>query len=150
MTGIFASVSVLVVGWQLGAGTGVTATTATASASTKAAAGTSTPTPSVTSSPAGTSPTLKSGSFTGTSVATRFGNVQVQLVVRSGKITDVVALQLTDKERKSVQISNEAAPILRAEVLDSQSAQVDSVGGATYTSDAYLSSLQAALDLAKA
>jgi len=47
-----------------------------------------------------------------------------------------------------VQISNSAAPILRSEVLSSQSARVSTVGGATYTSDAYLTSLQSALDQA--
>jgi uncharacterized protein with FMN-binding domain len=72
----------------------------------------------------------------------------VQITVQAGKITDVTALQLTDAERKSVQISNRAAPLLRTEVLAAQSADVQTISGATVTSDAYLNSLQAALDAA--
>ena len=81
-------------------------------------------------------------------VQTRFGTVQVQITVKAGQITDVTALQLTDDDRKSVQISNRAAPLLRAEVLQAQSAEVQTISGATVTSDAYLTSLQAALDAA--
>jgi uncharacterized protein with FMN-binding domain len=81
-------------------------------------------------------------------VQTRFGAVQVQITVKAGAITDVTALQLTDNDRKSVQISNRAAPLLRAAVLKAQSAQVQTISGATVTSDAYLSSLQGALDAA--
>ena len=81
-------------------------------------------------------------------VQTRFGAVQVQITVSSGTITDVTALQLTDADRKSVQISNRAAPLLRAAVLTAQSASVQTISGATVTSVAYLNSLQAALDAA--
>lgn len=79
---------------------------------------------------------------------TRFGTVQVQVTVKGGVITDVTALHLTDEEQRSVQISNRAAPLLRSEVLSAQSANVQTIGGATITSDAYLTSLQAALDAA--
>ncbi|MGP4030451.1 FMN-binding protein [Pseudarthrobacter sp. 1C304] len=51
-------------------------------------------------------------------------------------------------DRKSVQISNRAAPLLRAAVLKTQSADVQTTSGATVTSDAYLTSLQAAIDAA--
>jgi uncharacterized protein with FMN-binding domain len=81
-------------------------------------------------------------------VATRFGSVQVQITVKAGAITDVTALQLTDDDRKSIQISNRAAPLLRSEVLAAQSAKVKSISGATVTSNAYLTSLQAAIDAA--
>ena len=81
-------------------------------------------------------------------VQTRFGAVQVQITVSAGKITEVTALQLTDDDRKSVQISNRAAPLLRSEVLAAQSAGVKTISGATVTSNAYLSSLQAAIDAA--
>jgi uncharacterized protein with FMN-binding domain len=74
--------------------------------------------------------------------------VQVEIVVSSGKITDVKALQLTNEGGRSVQISNYAAPILRKEALAAQSAKISSVGGATYTSEGYVSSLQSALDKA--
>ncbi|MBT2554744.1 FMN-binding protein [Arthrobacter sp. ISL-5] len=88
------------------------------------------------------------GTYDGDIVQTRFGIVQVRITVKAGDITDVTALKLTDHEGRSVQISNYAAPILRSEVLQAQSADVRTVGGATVTSDAYLTSLQAALDAA--
>ena len=88
------------------------------------------------------------GTYAGSVVQTRFGAVQVQITVKAGAITDVEALQLTDDDRKSIQISNRAAPLLKAEVLAAQSADVQTIGGATVTSDAYLSSLQAAIDAA--
>ncbi|EPR77162.1 hypothetical protein ADILRU_0542 [Leifsonia rubra CMS 76R] len=52
------------------------------------------------------------------------------------------ALHLTNADGRSVQISNYAAPILRSEVLNSQSARVSNVGGATYTTQTYLTSVQ--------
>lgn len=90
----------------------------------------------------------KAGTFTGDVVQTRFGPVQVQITVSGGTISDVTALQLTDDGGRSVQISNYAAPLLRSEVLQAQSANVQTISGATVTSDAYLTSLQAALDAA--
>ena len=80
-------------------------------------------------------------------VDTRYGPVQVELVVAGGKISDVVALQLPTG-RRSGQISQVAAPILHDEALQAQSAKIDLVSGATYTSDAYTQSLQAAIDQA--
>jgi len=88
------------------------------------------------------------GSYAGNVVQTRFGPVQVQITVNGGTISDVTALQLTDDGGRSVQISNYAAPLLREEVLQAQSANVQTISGATVTSDAYLTSLQAALDAA--
>jgi len=74
--------------------------------------------------------------------------VEIAVTISGGAITDVTALQLTDADGRSVQISNRAAPVLREEVLQAQSASVSMVSGATYTSGAYLESLQAALDQA--
>jgi uncharacterized protein with FMN-binding domain len=88
------------------------------------------------------------GTFAGSVVQTRFGPVQVQITVGSGSISDVTALQLTNEDRRSAQISNYAAPLLRSEVLQAQSAKVQTISGATVTSSAYLTSLQAALDAA--
>lgn len=96
------------------------------------------------------SASLKNGTFNGPSEDTRFGTVQVAIVVAGGKITDVKSLHLTDAERRSQMISAYAAPILRSEVLKAQSVNVDTVSGATITSDAYLTSLQGALDAAHA
>jgi uncharacterized protein with FMN-binding domain len=87
------------------------------------------------------------GQLTGSVMQTPFGNVQVQVTLQNGKITDVQTLQLPSGGHSS-QVSQYAAPQLRNEVLQAQSAQVDSVSGATYTSQAYQQSLQAALDQA--
>jgi uncharacterized protein with FMN-binding domain len=79
-------------------------------------------------------------------VPTRYGDVQVEVEESAGRIADVVALQLPSDRRRSAEISNYAAPILHDEALQAQNAQIDVVSGATYTSDAYAQSLQAALD----
>ena len=159
LSGVFTSAAILVVGWQAGVAA-VTTATATNTIGTRTSSGTSTaasPTPSApapakggtSAAPTPTAPAAAAGgSFTGSSVSTPYGSVQIQIVVANHKITDVKALHLTDDGGRSVQISNGAAPILRSEVLSSQSAQVSSVSGATYTSDAYLTSLQSALDQA--
>ncbi len=135
-----ASAAAILGGWQLG-NTETTALTAgsTTSQSTDVAASTGSTT---------TSSGAADGTYTGTSISTRFGNVQVEVTISGGAITEVTALQLTDSDGRSVQISNRAAPMLRSEVLQAQSASVSMIGGATYTSVAYLQSLQAALDQA--
>ena len=158
---ILSSTAVLVAGWQLGvAGQPQTVSTSTdAAAPTTGTTGGSTGTGSSTGSATAATPAPAagtttqaaagvSGTFTGASASTRFGDVQVQITVADGTITDVAALQLTDRDQKSVQISNRAAPVLRQEVLTAQSANVQNVSGATYTTDGYLTSLQSALDQA--
>jgi uncharacterized protein with FMN-binding domain len=79
---------------------------------------------------------------------TPYGPMQVRVTMVAGKITNVTPLQLTDQGGRSAQISNYAVPILRKEVLSAQSSRVNSVSGATYTSEGYLSSLQFALNKA--
>ena len=150
VTSVFASVGVLIVGWQAGAAGAGTATSSTAT-TTGSSVGSSTTDPTTgqaTSADPSTSSTVADGTYTGDDVNTRFGSVQVQISVSGGQITDVTALQLTDTDRRSIQISNRAAPILRSETLQSQSANISNVSGATYTSDAYLQSLQSAIDQA--
>ncbi len=156
VSAVLASTGILIAGWQSGVHIADTSSTvAGAAAGTTGttgggALGTDDSTASSGSSSAGTTGASAKavGTYAGSVVQTRFGSVQVQITVQAGKITDVTALQLTDAERKSVQISNRAAPLLRAEVLQSQSADVQTISGATVTSDAYLNSLQAALDAA--
>jgi len=79
-------------------------------------------------------------------VPTRYGNVQVEVDTSAGRITNIVALQLPSDRRRSAEISSYAEPILHDEVIQAQSARIDTVSGATYTSDAYAQSLQAVLD----
>jgi uncharacterized protein with FMN-binding domain len=86
------------------------------------------------------------GTYTGDVVSTRYGDAQVAVTISGGTITDVTAVALPSRERRSDQISTSAEPILRDEVLAAQSADVSIVSRATYTSDGYLQSLQSALD----
>jgi len=85
---------------------------------------------------------------TGPVVSTRWGAVQVEITVENGQLADVAALQLPDGDRRSASISSQVEPTLRSQALSAQSAAIDGVSGATYTSDAYARSLQAALDAA--
>ncbi|WOH18347.1 FMN-binding protein [Paenarthrobacter sp. GOM3] len=147
-----ASAGVLLAGWQSGAHiaeTGTATTTSLSSTASNGSTGTSGTTgKSGTSSGSGSTGSTTAATFDGAQVQTRFGTVQVRVTIQDGKITEVTPLQLTDAERKSAQISSRAAPVLRSEVLQAQSANVQTIGGATVTSDAYLTSLQAALDAA--
>jgi uncharacterized protein with FMN-binding domain len=87
---------------------------------------------------------------TGPVVSTPFGPVQVQVDIANGKIGDVAALQTPTEHAFSVQLNKFATPLLRTETLTAQDAKIDVVSGATYTSDAYAQSLQAALNSAAA
>lgn len=162
VTSTLASVGVLVVGWQVGAAgitaaeqsTSVSASAGSASGSTSSGTSasdtTSTDTSSSSTEATAATPTstVVDDTYTGAAASTRWGDVQVAVTISGGVITDVTALQLTDADGKSVQISNRAAPILREEVIAAQSADVANVGGATYTTQAYLTSVQSALDQA--
>jgi uncharacterized protein with FMN-binding domain len=100
-----------------------------------------------TSSTAGTSGTAAAQTVTGSLVSTRYGDVEVQVTLANGKITAVDAIALPSGGR-SGQISSSASSILASEALTAQSANINIVSGATYTSQAYAQSLQAALDQA--
>ena len=106
--------------------------------------------PSVTAAPAAGSggTALANGTLTGSVVQTRFGPVQVQVTIACWKISAVTALQLPSDRQRSAEISGIVEPMLRSEALTAQSAQIDLISGATYTSDAYAQSLQSALDQA--
>jgi uncharacterized protein with FMN-binding domain len=84
----------------------------------------------------------------GDAVPTRYGAVQVRLTLRGRRIVDVVVLKDPDDLQRSREIDADALPKLRAQVLAAQSAQIDGVAGATYTSQGYRQSVQSALDLA--
>ena len=100
-------------------------------------------TPQPSTAPAGAS--NASGTFTGQAVDTPYGTVQIALVVQAGKIVDVQELQLPSDRRLSQQISAEAGPILRTQVLRAQSDSINGVSGASYTSYGFYTSLQSAL-----
>jgi uncharacterized protein with FMN-binding domain len=88
------------------------------------------------------------GTFTGDSVQTRWGPVQVRITVKGGKLTDVTAVAYPSENPRDQEINSYALPRLRTEALTAQSADIDTVSGATYTSDGYRQSLQSALDSA--
>ena len=81
-------------------------------------------------------------------VATQYGDVQVRITVRGGKVADVTALALPGAEPRSSQINATAGPLLRDQVLRAQSADVDGISGATITSGAYERSARSALSRA--
>ncbi|MEO6796293.1 MAG: FMN-binding protein [Candidatus Dormibacter sp.] len=100
--------------------------------------------------PSPTAPGLKDGQYTGQDFPNQFGDVQVKVIIAAGRITNVQAIQLPVDRQRSAEISQYAAPQLHDEVLQAQSAQIDSLSGATYTSYGYAQSVQSALDQAHA
>ncbi|OKI75172.1 FMN-binding protein [Micromonospora sp. CB01531] len=89
-----------------------------------------------------------SGTVTGSVAQTRWGPVQVRITVSGGKITDVTTVRVPDGNRRDQEINDYAVPVLRQEALATQSARIDTVSGATVTSDGYRESLQSAIDAA--
>ncbi len=77
---------------------------------------------------------------------TLYSNVQVEAVLRDGRLVDVRPLMLPNVNARSRQLSAMSVPILRREAIAAGTADIDTVSGATYTSGAYAQSLQAALD----
>jgi uncharacterized protein with FMN-binding domain len=84
----------------------------------------------------------------GSSADTRYGPVQVQLHVRAGRIVSATAIDYPRSSGVDQQINSYAIPLLEQEAVAAQSARIDTISGATYTSDGYQRSLQAALDAA--
>lgn len=85
------------------------------------------------------------GTFDGNTASTRWGPVQVRIVVKDGKIVAASALKSPDGDSRSRSISQQAIPYLVQETLAAQSAQISGVGGASYTSNGWYTSLQSAL-----
>ena len=113
--------------------------TAAAVATTSTAGTTATTTTPGTSTSSGSS--TVSGTATGTAIDTQYGGAQVRVTVQSGRIIKLEALQLQGNDPRSVQISGSAAPVLQEEVLAKQTAAVDAVSGATFTSASYMRSV---------
>jgi uncharacterized protein with FMN-binding domain len=87
--------------------------------------------------------TIKDGTYTGPSVNVNYGNVQVKITVSNGKITDAVAVKAP--KGKNDRYTNMAVPILKAQTLQAQSANIQGASGASYTSYGWFKSLQGAL-----
>ena len=125
------------------------ATTATKSAkpvATKSSAGSNTTSPAAeapaTQAPAASTTSIN-GTFTGPSVNVNYGNVQVKITVLNGRITDAVAVKAPTG--KNDRYTNMAVPILKAQTLKAQSANIQGASGASYTSYGWFTSLQGAL-----
>jgi uncharacterized protein with FMN-binding domain len=95
-----------------------------------------------------TSGSTASKTYTGDTVQTRWGPVQVQITVVNGKITASEAIVYPNGNHEDEQINSFALPVLNQEAVAAQSANIDMVSGATVTSDGYLTSLQSAIDQA--
>jgi uncharacterized protein with FMN-binding domain len=88
--------------------------------------------------------------ITGAAADTPYGIVQVRITMRGSRIVAIDNLALPFDRNRSQEISQVAGPLLRSEALRAQSASLNLVSGATYTSDGYAQSLQSALDRAHA
>lgn len=111
------------------------------------AGGTSTGSSTSTGSGASTSGTK---TVTGDSVDTPYGPVQVKVTVANGKVTSATAVDYPVSGARDAQINAYAIPALNQEAVQSGTAAIDMISGATYTSEGYIQSLQSALNKAGA
>jgi uncharacterized protein with FMN-binding domain len=116
---------------------------ATAAATTEPAATATATTAPATTAPATNSKTSINGTFTGPSINVNYGNVQVKITVVNGRITDAVAVKAPSG--RNDRYTNMAVPILKAQTLKAQSADIQGASGASYTSYGWYTSLQGAL-----
>ena len=101
--------------------------------------------PTTTSAPA-PRPATSTKTATGVDAPNQYGDVQVRVSVSGTKITGITNVALPSSDGRSQEISAAAGPELAQQALSAQSAQIDGVSGASYTSDSYRTSLQSALD----
>jgi uncharacterized protein with FMN-binding domain len=116
---------------------------ATAAATTSPTATAEATTAAATTAPATNSKTSINGTFTGPSINVNYGNVQVKITVVNGRITDAVAVKAPSG--KNDRYTNMSVPTLKAQTLKAQSANIQGVSGASYTSYGWYTSLQGAL-----
>jgi uncharacterized protein with FMN-binding domain len=119
---------------------------ASADAPARAGGRTAEPQPAGNGSTAGT----VTGTFTGDEVQTRWGPVQVRIVVRDGRITAAEAIEYPTENHRDQEINSWAVPQLQEATVTTNGEGVDALSGATVTSEGYLASLQSALDRAHA
>ncbi|WP_020076152.1 FMN-binding protein [Cryocola sp. 340MFSha3.1] len=128
-------------------GTGTTSSGSESESSDATSGGSSAPsTPAPSASSSSGSSSAATTTVTGSAVQTRYGTVQVEVTFSGTTITAVKTLQSPDRDGRDIEINNQALPILQQEVLASQSANIDTVSGATYTSEGYIQSVQSAID----
>ena len=120
--------------------------TKTKGTATKKATASKDATPAATASAPATqaaAPQGVNGTFSGPSINVNYGNVQVQITVKDGKIVDATALQAPSG--RNDRWTNMALPILKKQTLAAQSASIQGASGASYTSYGWYTSLQGAL-----
>ena len=150
MAAVVASAGVLGAGWAVGTANGATVAGTTRTTTANTGANTSTGTTSGTSGTTNTTTTTsgsgsyKDGTYTGTTVSHPYGSVTVTVTISGGKITNVTANAVAG-DRRSQSIASQAVPLMKSEVLAADSANVSTISGATYTTTAYITSLQSAL-----
>ena len=132
------------------ASTSSTSATTTKPAATKKATAVATQSTTQTTAPQTTTQTtapaatgIKDGTFTGPSINVNYGNVQVKITVVNGRITDAVAVKAPSG--KNDRYTNMSVPVLKQQTLKAQSANIQGVSGASYTSYGWFTSLQGAL-----
>jgi uncharacterized protein with FMN-binding domain len=106
------------------------------------------PPSSATGSPSSATGSTSAKTYTGSVAGTRWGDVQVTVTVTGGKITNVGVPVYPNGNGRDQEINAQALPALVQETLQAQNANIQTVSGATVTSDGYLQSLQSALDAA--
>ena len=131
-----------------GSGSSTASGASSGSAETSTSAGTSGEGSTSSSGTASAAASTGAQTYDGSVVSTRYGNVQVQITVEGGQVTKSIVLQVPWSNGKDQQINSRAVPTLNAETVQAQSADINMVSGATYTSKGYIESLQAALDQA--
>jgi uncharacterized protein with FMN-binding domain len=133
-----------------------TPTSLTSNSPSTTTSGSGTPPPDSTSSTTSavnttaqsSSGTYKDGTYAGSTENAYYGNVQVKATISGGKLTSVAFLQYPNTHATSVDINQQAMPYLQQEAIKAQSANVQIISGATYTSQAFIQSLQNALSQA--
>lgn len=115
---------------------------------TPSSAPTSTTTPTPTPLPTKVAGRFRDGSYDGETADAFYGNVKVRAIISGGKLTDVQILETPTERDRSIEINSRAMPILRQEAIRAQSGSVDTVSGATYSSEAFIQSLTSALNKA--
>jgi uncharacterized protein with FMN-binding domain len=121
---------------------------ATASADSTAAEDTSTTVANAGASTSSGSTTYADGTYTGDAASTRWGDVQVSLTIADGSLADIQFITYPDGDTRSAQINAQATGMLIQEAIQAQSADVQVISGATFTSQAFMQSLDSALTLA--
>lgn len=124
-------------------------TSSTAGSSTSTSSG-STSSGSSSGTTSSSSTTYKDGTFTGSVANAYYGNVQVQVTISGGKITNVAFLSYPSDNPNSQSINQQATPYLKQEAIQTQNANVNIISGATLTSNAFVQSMSSALNQAKA